>query len=258
MADYLKDLPIQQVADWYRRLAKSISTHKVGGNEPLASKFLLQYLDNRDRNATFKFTAPKYLQDNTKVLKVLRFHRDVFLTKRKARIGRSEKWAGVQPRIHGCGRSVWDASKPTIIKYHSLVEIGSGIMDIIRIQKSGSAEERDLFTSLRGFQLHSEVKVKGTPKPGGMFIEFLSWESKVTDDYDFDFSEYLTLPNPDYKSTQKNAVRPKDAKLTVYHTNAQRLEKANLAAPYTVEFRKWKVTDRTVKSSALVNKNWSC
>lgn len=254
MSDYLAPLPVDQVAAWYRRLAATIGSRTVadtgaGGQtvqrEPLAAIFLRHYLDNRQPGSTFTFTAPNYLRQASQVRLVLAYHRAVFLTEQQARIGQSLRWVGVLLRIRGSGgHPVWSLTTPLQMEYESLVEIGSGLMDIARIQTSGTDQERDLFTALRGFQLHSRVRVVGQRlRNGHVSIRFQSWQSSVHDTYDFDFSEHLTVPNPDYGSTDRGAVRPQDQTLTVYHRNAQRLEQAHLAAPYVIRSDEWPVSD---------------
>jgi hypothetical protein len=46
--DYLAALPVQQVAAWYRRLADHVGKERIDGQEPLASRFLRHWLDNRN------------------------------------------------------------------------------------------------------------------------------------------------------------------------------------------------------------------
>jgi len=75
----------------------------------------------------------------------------------------------------------------------------------------------------------------------------------VHDRYDWDYSEHFTVPNPDYRSTALDAVRPQDQTLTVYHSNAQRVERAGLAAPYDVESDEWRVVDPQIVKSAEVD-----
>ncbi len=141
------------------------------------------------------------------------------------------------------------------LEYQSLVEIGSSPWDILRIQQRGSDEERDLFTSLRGFQLKSEVTITGAraANPRQMNITFQSWTCRVYDRYDWNYNEYLTVPNPDYGRRGADAVRPQDRELTVYHRNAERLERAGLAAPYNIESRPWRVTAPSVTRPAAVS-----
>jgi hypothetical protein len=63
----------------------------------------------------------------------------------------------------------------------------------------------------------------------------------------------LTVVNPDYQSTEEQAIRPEQKTLTVYHRNAKRLEDANLAAPYNVALRPWTVSDSRVTGSATID-----
>ena len=53
----------------------------------------------------------------------------------------------------------------------------------------------------------------------------------------------LTVPNPDYKSKEAYALEPDEKLVTVWHSNAKRLEEARLAAPYDLTLRSWEVTD---------------
>jgi hypothetical protein len=56
---------------------------------------------------------------------------------------------------------LWDLKVPLPLEYECLVEIGSSKTEILRIMNFGSPEEQDLFTSLRGLQLHSTATVTG-------------------------------------------------------------------------------------------------
>jgi hypothetical protein len=256
MQDYLASLPEVQVAGWYRRLANFIAKERVDGQVPLAAIFLNHYLDNRDPTSTFEFEAPSYLRQNKYMTPVLEFHRAVFLTEQQARLtGGKGKWAGVLPRIQGRpGFTYWDLKVGIDMQYESLVEIGSGMFDILRIQRSGDPWEKDLFGALRGFQLRSNVRVEGSRLPSGKIrIIFARWVCQAMDRYDFDYNEYLTLPNPDYRQTYSDAIRPQDQTLTVYHKNAERLEKAGLASPYNIRSKEWIVTDSKIIKTGEVD-----
>lgn len=257
MADYLSELEPKLVAAWYYRLVNSIATQKIGGETPLAAVFLKHWLDNRVNGSVFHFEAPNYLKNSPRVTEVLMYHRDVFLTKSKARINGREVWAGVVPRLQGSfGQNKWSLANPIQIRYHSLCDIAPNVTDIIRIQNSGSAAERDLMTSLRGFQLHSEVTVSGKElSDKKVEIRFNSWRAKVEDTYDWNYDEYLTVPNPDFGSQDKNAVRPKDGSIRVYHKNAKRLEDAKLAAPYRIESNYWFVSEHSLTKQESVDPN---
>lgn len=256
VTDYLANLPEPRVAAWYARLADRIAMEKVQGREPLASQFLRWWLQNRSPSAVIRFDAPPHLRAAQQVRQTLEYHRAVFLTEQKARTGSGERWAGTLPRIQGKpGFTPWtNVAQPLTLEYESLVEIGGNVMSLMQIQQFGSAEERDLLTSLRGFQLRSKVMVKGTPQPDGKIqIEFLSWTAQAKDRYDWNYNEYFTVPNPDYRSSQPDAVRPQDQSMRVYHRNAQRLERAGLAAPYDLLSNEWPVTDQSLLRPGLVD-----
>ena len=141
------------------------------------------------------------------------------------------------------------------MEYESLVEVGNGIADLIRIQTRGTPSEMDLLTSLRGFQLKSIVTINGTQSSNGRVkIEFKNWQCEVMDRYDFDYAEYFTPPNPDFGKTQiKGAVRPQDRSFRVYHKNAKRLEDANLACPYNIKSYRWQVIDTGIAGPAEID-----
>lgn len=56
--DYQKNLPAEQVAAWYRRLADSLETGMPGLQPALAGVFLRTWLDNRSPGASIEFDAP--------------------------------------------------------------------------------------------------------------------------------------------------------------------------------------------------------
>jgi hypothetical protein len=162
----------------------------------------------------------------------------------------------VIPRLQGlAGFTKWDGNSPLDLMYECLVEVGTSVADIGRIMKFGTPEEKDLFTALRGFHLRSNAVVTGAPQQNNrdVIVTFNSWSARVEDRYDWDYSEHLTMPNPDFGSTQPDAVRPQDQTLTVYHKNAKRLEDAGLAAPYDVESEPWTVNDAKITAPATVD-----
>jgi len=247
--DHLAHLSPPQLAAWYGRLASWYEQHPVENERPLASLFLQHWLDNRNPDSVFQFQAPHYLRASTYVISVLRYQRRVFLSEEQARLpGGRRGWVGVMPRILGLhGFTRWDLRAPLQMEYESLVEIGANRADVARIQLSGTRIEQDLLGSLRGFQLRSRVTVSGTRLPNSRVrIAFLTWSSRALDRYDFDYAEYFTVPNPDHNKTFPGAVRPQDSSIRVYHTSAQRLERAGLAAPYNIASKEWHVSDAAV------------
>jgi hypothetical protein len=140
------------------------------------------------------------------------------------------------------------------LKYESLCDPAPNIIAIAKVQKFGTSGDRDIFGSLRGFQLRSAVTVAALPTQGKQVtIRFNSWICSATDRYDWDYSEHLTVANPDYQSKAKEAICPNDQTITVFHANAKRLEDAQLAAPYDVVIRPWHIVDQTLLRDAVVD-----
>lgn len=254
--DYLKQYGPEQVAAWYRRLADAWTNNMPELQPALAGAFLRAWVDNRNARATIEFDAPAHLRSNAAVLNVQRFHRDVFLTNKKARFtGGAEKWAGILPRVQGAPSATkWDMKGPLTLEYESLCDVAPDIWAIAKIQRSGSAAERDIFGSLRGFQLKSKVTLAANPPvKNRLVVRFMSWQASGTDRYDWNYSERLTVANPDYESKAPDAIRPQDKTLTVYHSNAKRLEDAQQAAPYDVRLRPWTVTHASITALAEID-----
>lgn len=245
--DILKDYPVEQVHRWYNRLADAALAKRIKGQLPLSGQFLKAYVNPRKKSATpYRFTAPGYLQSHPKVTEALLFHRRVFLTEEKARLGKggkTHKWAGLVPRVKD---NRWDGVSLISLYYQSLVDVAPDYSAIVRVQLSGTEEERDLFTSLRGFHLRSDITVKGIKKGQLILVQFQKWEGRALDRYDFKYDEHLTLPNPDHQSEDKDAIRPDLKSFRVYHINAKRMVDKGLAAPYDLEVGPWKVVNSRV------------
>jgi len=223
---------------------------------PLAGVFLRKWVDNRNSKATIEFDAPEHLKTSKAVKEVQTFHRGVFLTNNKARLaGGTENWVGALPRAVGAkGFIKWDMKSDLNLEYESLCDIAPTVWEIAKLQQFGSNADRDIFGSLRGFQLRSKVVVSGQAHPHKREnVIFKSWICTGKDRYDWNYSEYLTVVNPDYESKAADAIRPKDKTLIVYHTNAKRLEDAGQAAPYDVVLRPWKVLDASLLSPAFID-----
>ena len=210
MTDHLAAPDVRQVHAWYTRLADMIARQTVpDGNSqqaPLAAIFLRRYLA-ANPDDVLEFTAPGYLRNAPQVREALVYHRDVFLTRQQARLGSGQtRWAGVLPRLRGqASYARWVPGSQLRMHYHSLVEIGGTIREIFRIQRSGTPQERDLFTALRGFQLQSDIAVSGEQNQNAVRITFTSWNVHALDRYDFDYSEHLTLPRRRARSGRRIA-----------------------------------------------------
>ncbi len=256
-ADILGTMPVRQVWEWYGRLAQAISTRQVaGGGEPLASRFLRRYLSPRSgpgrgsaAQPIFVFDAPDYLKADSRLRDELLYHRKVYLTQEQARLGGGSRWAGIRPRWENPGSYNWNQSDPLSMHYEALVS------QSLTLQVFGSQEEKDLFNALGlGYQLRTEVVVSVSQASGGneLDVTFQQFQAKVVDRYDFNYTERLTVPNPDHGSTSPGAVCPGCDRITVYHSNARRMEDAHLAAPYDLESVAWDVSDPTIAGPGRV------
>ncbi|MCC7306566.1 MAG: hypothetical protein IT173_03300 [Acidobacteria bacterium] len=238
MGDELAKLSPQEVAGFYSRLANEVDKNKGALQVSLAADLMRQWL--AVRTGKYVFNAPTHLSSHADVMKVLKYHRAVYLTEQKASFtGGISKWAGIIPRIQGKPpHPKWNMIGVMNMEYQSLVEIP------LRYQITGSDADRDILYALHGFQLKTNVSVTVAPVPNStkLRVNFTSFQARVIDRYDWDYSEHLTVPNPDYKSTAPGAVAPDSQKVTVYHSNARRVENANLAAPYDLETNPWNVT----------------
>lgn len=86
-----------------------------------------------------------------------------------------------------------------------------------------------------------------------MAVQFTKWHASGLDRYDFDYSEYLTLPNPDFGSSDPDAIRPDLDSFRVYHRNAKRMVDHGLAAPFRVKVGPWRVQQPDIVAAALVD-----
>jgi len=241
MADDLKDYSPQEVAGFYRRLAAGVDARRGNVSVSLSAMLMNHWLDNRDPSSTFIFEPPDHLQRNSEVKKVMRFHRNVYLTREKARINGSSRWVGIVPRLQN---KQWDGKHPLSLRYHSLVSIP------LSVQLMGSDEERDLLYSLHDFQLETNVEIILRQNNT---VEFISFHAKVTDRYDWNPSKHITVPNPDFGSKADNAIKPSSQTIDVHHSNAKRVEAAGLAAPYNLESRRWNVLDPEITKNGTID-----
>lgn len=252
--DVLATIPVDRVAAWYRRLALGQIRAAPELQPALAGAFLLKWLDNRKATAKYTFSAPEHLKKAEAVLEVQKYHRWVFMTYRKARIGNVEKWAGILPRLQGKpGFKKWTMRDMLTLQYQSLCDFAPHVWDIVRIQQYGSSAERDLFGSLRGFQLKSNATFTGKMVGTKAVIRCFNWDCSAIDRYDWNYKEYLTMPNPDFQSSEKDAVAPDKRTIRVYHSNAKRLEDAKLAAPYDLVVGPWTVTNPAIIGDAGID-----
>jgi hypothetical protein len=253
--DVLKKYPEKQVHGWYERLARKVNARSKsqGVSNPMSGTFLLQYIgkNNNPLGAPLEFDAPDHLKADDSVTDVLAFHRAVFLTEKKGSFSPApERWVGIIPRLQS---GKWDGTSTLGLEYTSLSDVAPSRLAIGQLFVTRPPKKWDIFTSLRGWQLKSSVQVTGTPKGALLEVSFSQWTASGEDLYDFDRNEHLTLPNPDYQSKESFAIAPTEQDITVYHSNAFRLERAGLARPFKVKIRPWLVLDPKLRSAATVD-----
>jgi hypothetical protein len=244
--DVLARLSIPELWAFYSRLADTVDRNRGALSSSLAALLMRHWLENKDPRSTFVFEAPEHLRNHTQVRAVLAYHRRVYLGEERARFsGGAQRWAGVLPRLMGVrGFTKWAGSPPLALDYQSLVEMP------LRYQLTGNDADRDLLYALHGFQLKSTIVVSAATTANGWRVSFQSFEAEVIDRYDFDYSEHLTVPNPDFGSKAPGAVSPSSKSIVVYHRNAKRLEDAGRAAPYDVRSKRWAVGDAALRATA--------
>lgn len=254
-SDVLKQLSEKQVQGWYERLGRKVSADAktAGVSSPLSGAFLLQYIGKNGNalGAVLDVDAPEHLQADSSVIDVQLFHRAVFLTETKGNFRpQPDRWAGLIPRLQS---GKWDGASTISLEYASLSDVAPGPVAIAKLYATKPAGKWDIFTSLRGWQLKSSVRVAGKPNGDKVAITFESWSASGEDYYDFDANEHLTVPNPDYQSKESYAVAPKEREIRVYHSNAIRLEKVGLAQPFKVRVKPWLVKQASVTGAAEID-----
>ncbi|MFF3959839.1 hypothetical protein ACFYY1_42810 [Streptomyces sp. NPDC001890] len=242
--DELSAFSVDEVARWYRRLALHIQS-RPGQADSLSALMMLHWLDGKGKPLTFPSTK---LEKFPRVKDELKEVRAVFLTEKKAKLKGGEKWAGILPRIQKLsGFDPWDGTSPVRMTYTPpSVEIPLSVQGKAAMGLA-DPDELDLLMSLHSFGLNSAVIVMVTQKPGTQLynVEFAHWGSMAFDRYDWDPTKHITVPNPDFGNPSRldAPVAPHKATITVYHSNAKRVEAAGLADPYDAASKVWVVND---------------
>jgi hypothetical protein len=255
MADYLAQLSEAAVAGFYRRLALSIQ--KKFGGDSLAAILLLHWLDGGGKDKVF---PARYVRNLAEVRSYLRdTARPIFLSQSRTPSG---SIGGVVPRIKAAvnGRApgpqgtggVGTQSFPMHLEGN--VTIGLSVELKAKLGMQVDPRELDALYALHGFLVKSEVTASASrgPNPTAFRVTFERWISKTSDEYHWNPDKHIEVPNPDYGSKDKDAVAPTEQNITVYHSNAIRVEKAGLAKPFHDESEPWEENDPTVVGPATV------
>jgi hypothetical protein len=246
MADYLAKLPEREVAAFYRRLALSIRAQFRG--DSLAATLLLHWLDGGGKT---KIYSSKYVRDLAEVRSYLRTARLIFLSQRPTPTG---SIGGVVPRLKGTIKCN-PPSGPFSMHLEGNVETPLSIEAKAAVGIKVDPRELDALYALHGFTLISDVVASASSAANSRTysIKFDRWQCKASDEYHWNPDKHIIVPNPDYGSKDKGAVAPDDKDITIYHSNAIRVEAAGMAKPFHDESEPWdEKTDLTVVGPATV------
>jgi hypothetical protein len=242
--DDLSVLSPKEAVEWYRRLALHIRSEYSAS---LSAKMMLHWLDGKGNKLTFD---SRYVEDIDFVLTYLRDEvRPVFLTEKKAKLEGGDRWGGILLRIKDPS---WDGKPKEIFYEGPSVEAPLKLLAEVQLGLA-SKSQADLVTSLHIFGIKTKVimRAEEIQNSAKYNVSFVSWESWVSDKYDWDPKEHFTVPNPDYGNP--DGLAPDKIKVRVYHKNAKRVENANLAHPYPVESKKWYPSTNDIVGPAIVD-----
>jgi hypothetical protein len=253
MDDHLANLSPKELAAWYGRLADKTAQRKWGGTGELAARCLRLWLENKTPYTTITIDAPRDLRNSPYVAQALKYHRKVYLTQEKARLGTERKWAGIIPRLQGKGFPKATRLRGINMEYESLVDIP------ITSKLFALMEDKDLLYALHGLQLKTEVTVSCMKIAGASLFQvvFVNFQAQMKNRYEWNPAHQISVKNPDYKNRSKNAVAPQSNVITVQNKHAQRVEEAGLAAPYYLVSEIWYV-DSSLCTPAQIDPNRSC
>jgi hypothetical protein len=246
MTDYLAPLKEPEVAAFYRRLALSIQ--KRFGGDSLAAILLLHWLDGAGKDKVY---PAKYVRDLAEVRSYLReTARPIFLSRRPTPHG---GFGGIVPRIKGTIKQD-PPGGPYPIHLEGNVETPLSIEAKAAVGMKVEVRELDALYALHGFLLISDVIVSATKIPNSTMytVKFERWTCRASDEYHWNPEKHISVPNPDYGSKDKAAVAPGEEYVTVYHSNAIRVEDAGLAKPFHNESEPWEESDLTIVGPATV------
>lgn len=248
--DYLKDLDPPAVAAFYRRLASFIQQMIGGDGQSLASMLLIHWLDGKGQR---KIYPSKYVSNLRGVRIYLReTARPIFLSQRPP--PKQQQIGGIVPRIKGTIPTNDPPGGPYKMRLEGGVETPVSIQARAAMGLDVDRNELDAFFALHNFGLNSDVVVSAANSGRGYYnVKFDRWTCKAVDEYHWNKDKHIEVPNPDFGSTTPGSVAPTKKKITVYHSNAIRVEQANLAQSFNNESEPWDVYDVAITGPATVN-----
>jgi hypothetical protein len=236
--DYLKPLAPAAVAAFYRRLAQFIQNQFNG--DSLAAILLLHWLDGQGQTKVF---PSRYVRDLEEVRAYLKSTaRPIFLSQKPTPRGTI---GGVVPRIRGTIPST-PPGGPYAMHLEGNIETPLSIQAKAALGLQVDARELDALYALHGYTLVSDVVVAAVRQGRNTNVTFQKWTCKTTDEYHWNPDKHIAVPNPDFQSKLPDAVAPDQKNITIYHSNAIRIEQAGLAAAFHNESAPWDETDVSV------------
>src|SRR5438132_2277927 len=190
--DQLENLAPDEVASWYLRLAKFIEQKNTTIKDPLAPRLLRYWLTGQGKKLIFP--APDHLSQSEYVIDVLKEHREWYLTEKKFK----GKWVGVIPRLQGRpGFAKWLPWEPPdydgYLNYGYLDMNLQSLVEIpVKIFGTLSDGDFDLLTALHGFQLRTDVTVRGYSYGSAVQIFFVQFSARPFDRYDVAQDQHYT------------------------------------------------------------------
>jgi hypothetical protein len=252
--DYLKNRNPPEVAAFFRRLA--LVVQKAAGERSLAAEMLLHWLDGKARKKIF---SSDYLKDVPAVDRyLLKEVRPVFLTEKKAVLIGHRIWGGIVARLMGiiptdAMPQRGDGSWPISYEGSSL-KIPKTSFAKLRFGIKSDERKQDLFYALHDFGLATDVTMTVISIGSQKYeARFTSWRTKAIDRYHWDPNKSIVVPNPDFRSTARNAVAPKKPSIVIYYRHAVRVEQAGLAHSFDSESTEWTPNDSRITAPAVVD-----
>ena len=182
-------------------------------------------------STVLQFAPPSHLRKSPLVMEALRYHREVYLTREKARLYQGKgRVGGDRPRLQGAsGFTKWDGHGELEMKYHSLVEVPLSARTARPMRRTcymPSGASSCTRTSWSGSITTARSDGRRSTRPWPMW--------KIS--YDFDPTEHFTLPNPDHESKDPGAIAPDDRNI-----------RSTIATPSGWRRRDWR--DRSISGA---------
>jgi hypothetical protein len=246
MTDHLARLHEREVAAFYRRLAQDMGAR--GGSDSLAATLLLHWLDGGGRTVVFPAQQVRNLSELRTYLRSTA--RAILLSTKPLPGGGVD---GVVPRIRGTIKAN-PQSGPYAIRLEGVVD--TDLSTRAKANQSVTVSEAELAAlyALDGWLVVSDVVMSATAgaTPQQYDVKFERWSCKASGGYVWRPDRDMTVPNPDFGLSGSNAVSPGEKEVTIYNTNAVRVENAGMANPFLFESDSWDETDVAVVGPATV------